>query len=55
MIIIRADYHPGFQQIASVDTDAGESPHFLLTMGGIDRQGTPEATGTDGRAVPPPH
>src|SRR5450756_2422394 len=24
MIIIGADYHPGFQQIASVDTDTGE-------------------------------
>jgi hypothetical protein len=23
-IIIRADYHPGFQQIAFVDTDTGE-------------------------------
>ena len=25
MIIIGADYHPGFQQIAFVDTDTGES------------------------------
>ena len=24
MIIIGADYHPGFQQIAFVDTDTGE-------------------------------
>jgi len=24
MIIIGADYHPGFQQIALVDTDTGE-------------------------------
>ena len=24
MIIIEADYHPGFQQIAFVDTDTGE-------------------------------
>ena len=24
MIIIEADYHPGFQQIAYVDTDTGE-------------------------------
>ena len=24
MIIIGADYHPGFQQIAYVDTDTGE-------------------------------
>ena len=24
MIIIGADYHPGFQQIAFVDTDSGE-------------------------------
>jgi signal transduction histidine kinase len=24
MIIIGADYHPGFQQMASVDTDTGE-------------------------------
>ena len=25
MIIIGADYHPGFQQIAFVDADTGES------------------------------
>ncbi len=24
MIIIGADYHPGFQQVAYVDTDTGE-------------------------------
>jgi hypothetical protein len=29
----------------------GELLHLLLTMGGTDRQGKPEATGTDGRAV----
>jgi hypothetical protein len=29
----------------------GELPHFLLTMGGTDCQGKPEATGKDGRAV----
>src|SRR6266849_10736976 len=29
----------------------GELPHLLLTMGGTDRQGKPEATGKDGRAV----
>lgn len=29
----------------------GELPHLLLTMGGTDRQGKPEATGIDGRAV----
>src|ERR1700732_2522317 len=27
------------------------APHLLLTMGGTGRQGKPEATGTDGRAV----
>ena len=26
MIIIGADYHPGFQQIAFVDTDSGGVP-----------------------------
>jgi RNA-directed DNA polymerase len=29
----------------------GELPHLLLTMGGTDCQGKPEATGKDGRAV----
>ena len=29
----------------------GELLHLLLTMGGTDRQGKPEATGKDGRAV----
>src|SRR4029077_1994384 len=29
----------------------GELPHRLLIMGGSDRQGKPEATGKDGRAV----
>ena len=29
----------------------GELPHLLLTMGGTDRQGRPEATGKGGRAV----
>jgi hypothetical protein len=30
MIIIGADYHPGFQQIASLDTDSGEFQEQLL-------------------------
>src|SRR6202167_2391045 len=31
------------------------APHLLLTMGGTDRQGIPETTGTDGRAVLRPY
>jgi hypothetical protein len=31
------------------------APHFLLTMGGTDRQGKPEVIGTDGRAVLRPY
>jgi len=30
MIIIGADYHPGFQQIAFVDTDTGELQEWRL-------------------------
>jgi hypothetical protein len=33
MIIIGADYHPGFQQIAFVDTDSGEFQEKRLAHG----------------------
>jgi len=31
MLIIRCDYHPGFQQIAYVDTETGEVAERRLT------------------------
>jgi transposase len=31
MLIIGCDYHPGFQQIAFVDTDTGEAAERRLT------------------------
>jgi transposase len=34
MIIIGADYHPGFQQIAFVDTDSGEFQEQRLQQRG---------------------
>src|ERR1700674_5364454 len=32
-----------------ISQEPRRAPHFLLTMGGTDRQGKPEAIGTDGR------
>ena len=32
MLIIGADYHPGFQQIAFVDTETGELQERRLTI-----------------------
>ena len=34
-----------------ISQEPRRAPHLLLTMGGTSRQGKPEATGTDGRAV----
>jgi len=41
MIIIGTDCHPGFQQIAFVDTDTGESLHSGQFMGSpyVDEDG----------------
>src|SRR2546423_14669805 len=58
MIIIGADYHPGFQQIAFVDTDTGElqerrlAPITLTTDTWMPRRtGTQDSSGSSASAA----
>ena len=42
MLIIGCDYHPGFQQIAWVDTETGIIVHNLLHDAALDAHARPE-------------
>ena len=48
MLIIGCDYHPGFQQIAWVDTDTGECGERRLSHREEAEQSLPHAGGAEG-------